>query len=55
VGLTPNGNETDLDLAYGATFGGALRLTGEVDLRSDAQNVRGQNGVAFKLSGAFRF
>ncbi len=55
VGLTPNGNETDLDLAYGATFGDALRLTGEVDLRSDAQNVRGQNGVAFKLSGALRF
>ena len=55
VGLAPDGNETDLDLAYGAVVRGGLRLGGEVDLRSDAQNVRGQTDVAFKLSGALRF
>ncbi len=55
VGLTPDGNETDLDLAYGARFGRALRLGGEVDLRSDAQNVKGQGDVAFKLAATYVF
>jgi hypothetical protein len=55
VGLAPNGNETDLDLAYGTVVRGALRLNGEVDFRSDAQNVRGQNDVAFKLAANLRF
>ncbi|MGA0602150.1 S8 family peptidase [Caulobacter sp. KR2-114] len=55
VGLTPDGNETDLDLAYGTVVRGALRLGGEVDFRSDAQNVRGQNDVAFRLAANLRF
>lgn len=55
VGLTPDGNETDLDLAYGTVVRGALRLGGEVDFRSDAQNIRGQNDVAFRLAANLRF
>jgi len=55
VGLAPDGDETDLDLAYGAVVRGGLRLGGEVNFRFDAQNVRGQTDVAFRLSGALTF
>ncbi|MBS0409084.1 MAG: S8 family serine peptidase [Proteobacteria bacterium] len=55
VSLAPNGNETDLEVGYGGQLRRNLSFSGAVDLRHDAQNVRGQGDVAFKAAMRLAF
>lgn len=55
VSLTPNGDETDLSLAYATTLRGGIYLSAGMDYRNDAENVRGLNDVAMRLSSSWRF
>jgi subtilisin family serine protease len=55
VSLVPNGDETDLSVAYWVPMGKSLSLSAGLDLRQDALNVRGQNDGRVKLGLSLRF
>jgi hypothetical protein len=55
LSLTPDGNETDVEVAYGAQIRHNLSLSGNVDMRHDVQNIRGQSDVAFKAAMRLAF
>jgi hypothetical protein len=49
VGLTPNGSETDLSLAYRREFDDGVELNVGVGAQLDAGNVAGANGATARL------
>jgi hypothetical protein len=49
VDLAPSGDETDVSVAYAAPFGSAVRLSGAVEVRSDARNTDGLTDVGARL------
>ena len=54
VALHPDGNETDLAAGY-ARFWGDMNLSGSVNLRQDADNLKGVTDVVFRLGTGVRF
>ncbi len=55
VSLKPNGNETDLSLAYAGPTRAGFKVNIGVDYRNQAENTRGLNDVAVRVALDRRF
>jgi len=55
VSLVPDGNETDLDFAYGAPVGPNAEAGAQLSFRSDAGNYHGQNDATMRLGLTVKF
>jgi subtilisin family serine protease len=55
LSLRPDGDETDLSLAYATPVKAGFRLSAGVDYRNQAENVRDLNDVAMRLALQRRF
>ena len=55
VSLKPNGDETDLSVAYAGPARAGFRVNVGVDYRNQAENTRGLNDLAVRLAVNRRF
>jgi subtilisin family serine protease len=55
VSLVPNGNETDVSVAYWLPLTRSLNLSGGLDLRQDYMNVRGQGDARARVGLTYSF
>ncbi len=55
ISLKPNGDETDLSLAYASPARAGFKFNVGLDYRSDAENTRGLNDVAVRFALDRRF
>jgi subtilisin family serine protease len=55
VSLKPNGDETDLSLAYAAPVRGGFKFNAGIDYRDQAENVKGLSDVVVRFALGRRF